>query len=67
MSSKLVGVWIIGAILLLASTWIIQKLDLTLGVSPLSYAIALVIAFLLILLCGLCWISVAVATKHKFI
>ena len=67
MSSKLVGVWIIGAVLLLAATWIMQKLELTLGVSPLSYGVALAISFILILLAGLCWISVAVATRHKFI
>ncbi len=67
MSSKLVVVWIVGAVLLLAASWIVQKLELTLGVSPFSYAIALAIAFILILLAGLCWISVAVATRHRFL
>ncbi|RLJ08146.1 MAG: hypothetical protein DRP12_01165 [Candidatus Aenigmatarchaeota archaeon] len=67
MSAKLVGVWILGSIMLMAAVWIIQKLELTIGVSFSSYLLALAVAFILILLTGLCWISVAVATRRRFL
>ena len=67
MSGKLITVWIIGSIFLLAAIWIVQKLELTIGVSFNAYVIALAIAFILIMLTGLCWISVAVATRRGFI
>ena len=63
---KLVGTWIAGGIFLLAGTWIVNNLRLETGVSDLSYALALVIAFILFLIAGLCWINVSVAAKHKF-
>ena len=66
MSVKLVGVWVIGSVLMLTGTWIIQNLEFNVGVSGVSYVLALLIAFLMFLLAGLAWISVAVATRHKF-
>jgi len=66
MSVKLVGVWILGGVLMLLGTWIIQNLELNVGVSAVSYVLALLIALILFLLTGLAWISVAVATRHKF-
>jgi hypothetical protein len=66
MSVKLVGVWILGGVFLLLGTWIIQNLELNVGVSGFSYALALLIALVLFLLTGLAWISVSVATRHKF-
>jgi len=66
MSVKLVGVWIVGAAFMLLGVWIIQNLELNVGVSGVSYVLALLIAFVMFLLAGLAWISVAVATRHKF-
>ncbi len=66
MSVKLVVTWIIGGIFLLMGTWIVQNLELNIGVSQFSYILALLIALILFLITGLCWISVAVATRHGF-
>jgi hypothetical protein len=65
MSAKLVLAWIIGGLFLLGGVWITQNLELNVGVSEFQYALALVIAFVLMLMAGLCWISVAVATRHE--
>jgi hypothetical protein len=65
-SAKLVIIWIIGGLFLLSGTWVMQNLELTIGVSTFSYTFALLIALLLFLIAGLCWISVAVGTKKKF-
>ncbi len=57
--------WILGAVLILAGSWIAGHVEWTLGTTKLSYAFALFLAFLSILLGGLCWIGVAVgASKH---
>ncbi|MFQ5647736.1 MAG: hypothetical protein ACE5FW_00710 [Candidatus Aenigmatarchaeota archaeon] len=67
MSLKLLSVWILGSVLLLAAVWIVQNLELVVGVPEPAYLIALGISFVLILLAGLCWISVAVATRRRFL
>ncbi|RLC27109.1 MAG: hypothetical protein DRH37_11205 [Deltaproteobacteria bacterium] len=67
MSVKLVSVWVLGALLLLAGSWVVQNLELTVGVSGQSYILAMLTAFVLFLLAGLCWISVAVATRRRLI
>jgi len=64
MSAKTVTVWVLGGIFLLIGIWIIRNLEFNLGVSEFSYAMTLLISLVLFLLAGLCWISVAVATKH---
>ncbi|RLJ09564.1 MAG: hypothetical protein DRP15_03320 [Candidatus Aenigmatarchaeota archaeon] len=65
MSFKLIAAWIVGGFFLLAGTWIVQNLEINVGVSEWQYALALIIAFILFLAAGLCWISVAVATRHE--
>ncbi len=67
MSMKLVGAWVLGALLLAAGTWIIQNLKLEVGVSEFSYGLALLVAFIFFLLGGLAWISVAVATRRDLL
>jgi len=67
MSIKLVGAWVLGALLLLAGTWIIQNLKYEVGVSELSYTLAALVAFIFFLLGGLAWISVAVATRRDLV
>jgi hypothetical protein len=64
MSEKLLVFWIAGAALLTFGMLILGNLQMTIGVSAFSYSVAVFIAFVLFLLAGLCWISVAVATKH---
>ena len=65
MTLKLIGSWIFGGILITISAWILGHIDQTVGVSPVSYGLALFVAFVLILIGGLSWISVATATaKH---
>ena len=48
MSVKLVGVWVLGGVFMLLGTWIVQNLEFNVGVSAFSYAVALLIAFLLV-------------------
>lgn len=60
---KLIGVWILGAIFLFAGIWIMVNVELTLGVSWISYLFAMLVAFMLFLIASFCWISVAVATR----
>ncbi|MEE9323661.1 MAG: hypothetical protein V3U72_03880 [Candidatus Aenigmarchaeota archaeon] len=65
MTIKLIGSWIFGGILITISAWILGHVEQTIGVSPVSYGLALFGAFVLILIGGLAWISVATATaKH---
>lgn len=65
MTLKLIGSWIFGGILITISAWTLGHIDQTVGVSPVSYGLALFVAFVLILIGGLAWISVATATaKH---
>lgn len=63
---KLVGTWVAGGFFLLAGTWIVNNLRLEVGVSDISYALALIIAFIFFLIGGLAWINVSVAAKHRF-
>jgi len=65
MSAKLVLAWILGGLFLLGGMWIVSNLEMNIGVSDFQYALALVIALVLFLVTGLCWISVAVATRQE--
>lgn len=65
MTFKLIVTWIFGGIFITAGAWILGHIEQTVGVSALSYAFAFFVAFVLILIGGLGWISVAAATaKH---
>lgn len=65
MTFKIILSWILGGALITVAAWILGHIDQAVGVSPLSSAVALIIAFVLILGGGLSWISVATATsKH---
>jgi hypothetical protein len=63
---KLVLVWIVGALLMLGGSWIMGNLEPALGVTAPSYYLAVVAAFVLFLLAGLCWIAVANSTKSHW-
>lgn len=62
---KLIIFWILGSIAILFGSWIAGHVEQTLGVTTESYALALVVAFLLILFGGFMWIAVAVAVSEE--
>ena len=65
MTFKLIVAWIFGGIFISAAAWILGHIEQTVGVSPFSYTLAFFVAFVLVLIGGLAWISVAAATaKH---
>lgn len=57
---KMVVFWVLGSALILFGSMIAGHLEKTLGVSDTSYLLALLVAFVLFLVGGLLWISVAV-------
>ncbi len=61
---KIVGFWILGTVCILLGSMISGRLEKTLGVTTTSFMLALLISFVLILMGGLLWISVAIASKH---
>jgi hypothetical protein len=65
MESKLVLFWMLGGALVLAAVWIVSNIELTVGVTQLSYVFAVLASYVLLLIGGLCWISVAVATRKR--
>ncbi len=65
MTSKLVVSWIAGGFFILIGCWIVNNLELNIGVSYFSYLIALLIAFIFFLIAGLLWINVASGIKHE--
>lgn len=60
---KIVSLWVLGSVCILVASMIVGHLEKTLGVTDLGYALALLISFVLFLVGGLFWISVAIATK----
>ncbi len=65
MTARLVVSWAIGGLFILLGVWIVNNLQLTLGVSELSYLVAMIVAYILILIGGLLWINIAVAVRNK--
>ncbi len=62
---KFILFWVIGALLILLGSWIAGHVEWTVGTTKLSYSFAIILAFISILIGGLCWIGVAVgAGKH---
>ena len=62
---KMVFFWVLGTVCVLFGSMIAGHLEKTLGVDDLSYVLALFVAFVLILLGGLLWISVAIAVRIR--
>jgi hypothetical protein len=62
---KLILFWIIGALALLLGSWIAGHVEKTLGVTDLSYALALLVALILFLFGGFLWIAVAIGVMHE--
>jgi len=61
---KLALFWILGTICIMVGSMISGHLEKTLGVTDLGYFLALLISFVLFLLGGLLWISVAIALRE---
>ena len=61
---KIVTFWVLGSICILFASMIAGHLEKGLGVSDLGFTLALLISFVLFLVGGLLWISVAVAVKE---
>lgn len=65
MTLKLIVSWVFGGALISAGAWMLGHIEQTVGVSPVSYAFVFLVAFVLVLIGGLSWISVATAAaKH---
>ncbi len=62
---KMASFWVLGTVCILFGSMIAGHLEKGLGVDDLSYFLALLIAFILILLGGLLWISVAIAVRLR--
>ena len=61
---KMVLFWALGTICVMAGSMVSGHLESGSGVTGISYTFALVFAFILFLLGGLLWISVAIAMKR---
>lgn len=62
---KLAVFWIVGSIAILFGAWIVGHVEMTLGVTQQSYAIALLISLLLIMFGGICWVAIAVRIAEE--
>ena len=63
-SWKIIFFWILGAGLLLVGAMIAGNTQIDAGMSITNFSFTMTIAFILILLAGLLWVSVAVALKE---
>ncbi len=63
-SWKIVFFWILGAGLLLAGAIIAGNTQIDFSTSIVDFGFSLMVAFVLILIAGLLWVSVAVAIKE---
>jgi uncharacterized membrane protein len=61
---KIVSFWVLGTACILFGSMIAGHLEKGLGVTDLGFSLALLISFVLFLVGGLLWISVAVAIKE---
>ena len=62
---KLVLFWIVGALAIVFGAWIAGHVENTLGTTAGSYALAVIVAILLVMFGGLSWIAVAVTVSEE--
>lgn len=62
---KMVSFWILGALCIMLGSLIAGNAERALGSGDSAFFTALLIAFVLFLLAGILWISVAVGTKFS--
>jgi len=63
-SWKIITFWILGTFCIMFASMIAGHLEKTLGVTELGYFLALLVSFVLFLIGGLFWISVAIAVRE---
>jgi len=61
---KMVLFWVLGTVCIMAGSMVSGNLEGGSGVTGLSYTLALAVSFILFMLGGLLWISVAIAMKR---
>ncbi len=61
---KVVVFWVLGAVCALVASMISANCEMDMGTTTSGFALALMISFVLYLVTGLLWISVAVAIKE---
>ncbi len=61
---KIAVFWVLGSIFILIGSMIAGNLEMGIGVSDLGFAIALMASFVLFLVGGMLWVSVAIAVKE---
>ncbi|MEM7813305.1 MAG: hypothetical protein QW548_00195 [Candidatus Aenigmatarchaeota archaeon] len=59
------GLWIVGTLFAFAGAMMAGNIEWVEGANTVSYGLAALIAFLLILVAGMCWISSAVNARQE--
>jgi len=59
------GLWILGSALGFAGSMLASNMEWVEGTTAVSYSIAALLSFLLILVAGMCWISAAVNARQE--
>ena len=59
------GLWLLGTVLLFIGALIAGNIEWVEGTTEYSYLLSILIAFVLLLLTGMCWISAAVNARHE--
>ena len=59
------GLWILGSVFAFAGAVLAGNMEWVEGTTAASFGISAVIAFLLILMAGMCWISAAINARQE--
>ena len=59
------GLWILGTVLLFVGTMIAGNIEWVEGTTEYSYLLSILLAFVLLLVAGMCWISSAVNARNE--
>ena len=59
------GLWILGAVFAFLASMIAGNLEWVTGTTEISYAVSVLLALVLFLVTGMCWISAAVNSRRE--
>ena len=59
------GLWLLGTVFLFLGSMITGNLEWVEGTTQLSFWLSVLIAFFMLLIAGMCWISAAVNARHE--
>ena len=59
------GLWILGAVFLFIGSLIAGNIEWVEGTTEFSFAFSALLAFVMLLIAGMCWISAAVNAKQE--